>query len=399
MGLAAQRSGREIEQVVSPRRKTLQTPAPGEVAGLSWRERWDIIYPWLGRSLWALGIVALVWGTYRVIHSPAFTLAQITIQGQNRQSTRDIERLVQQTAPGSLLTASLTEIEQNVESLPWIHHAQVTRILPNQVHIQVEERKPLLLVQGDQGNLVWIDEEGIPLEMYAPGKDQNPPPIVIGLVAGNSEQSLRENLERIAVYKKLIWSLDSGTPQFSSKLESINLSRLEDIVVQLSDNPIVIHLGQEEFRDRLVRAMEVLDMVQRRDAQALEKYQIRDTGFLKYADQINSITAVNSAQISLGFRTDAGDSAEKSVNTSESASKSKNEAPTKPAASHLTSPEPVKPAKKEPAKPDAKDTKKETKKEVKKETKKVPSPSSVAAAKSARKPASSTAATNSKKGN
>lgn len=395
MGLAAQRSGREIEQVVSPRRKTLQTPATGEVAGLSWRERWDIIHPWLGRSLWALGVLALVWGTYRVIHSPAFTLAQITIQGQNRQSTRDIERLVQQTVPGSLLTASLAEIEQNIESLPWIHHAQVTRILPNQVHIQVEERKPLLLVQGDQGNLVWIDEEGIPLELYAPGKDQNPPPIVIGLVAGNSEQSLRENLDRIAVYKKLIWSLDSGTPQFSSKLESINLSRLEDIVVQLSDNPIVIHLGQEEFRDRLVRAMEVLDMVQRRDAQALEKYQIRDTGFLKYADQINSITAVNSAQISLGFRTDAGGSTEKSVKASESASKSKSAAPTKPVASHPTSPESVKPAKKEPAKPDAKDTKKETKKE----TKKVPSPSSVAAARSARKPASSTPATNSKKGN
>ncbi|MBI4751040.1 MAG: FtsQ-type POTRA domain-containing protein [Acidobacteria bacterium] len=391
MGLAAQRTGRDIEQVVSPRRKTLQTAATGEVAGPSWRERWESIRPWIGRSLWALGALALVWGTYRVIHSPAFTLAQITIQGQNRQSQRDIERLVRQTVPGSLLTASLTEVEQNIESLPWVHHAQITRILPNRLHIQVEERKPLLLVQGDQGNLVWIDEEGIPLETYAPDKDQNPPPIVIGLVAGNTEQSLRENLDRIAVYKKLIWSLDSGTPQFSSKLESINLSRLEDVVVQLSDNPIVIHLGQEEFRDRLVRAMEVLDMVQRRDAQALEKYQIRDTGFLKYADQINSITAVNSAQISLGFRTDAGEPAEKSVKSDETRPKPTVEAADKPAASRPAARETVKPAKKESVKPASKDTKKDTKK--------VSSPSSVAAARSARKPASSTAATNSKKGN
>ena len=54
------------------------------------------------------------------------------------------------------------EVARRIEALPYIRRARVTVHLPALVHIQVEERVPILVWERGDGRF-WVDEEGVAL--------------------------------------------------------------------------------------------------------------------------------------------------------------------------------------------------------------------------------------------
>ena len=147
----------------------------------------------------------------------------------------------------------LAERRKQLEQIPWIEHATVMRVLPDQIRISVVERKPIaFLRQGAQVGLV--DANGVlltePPAMMA--QHHYSFPVVTGIDGRDPIGSRRARME---TYQHLISELDAGGQHLSDQISEINLSDPEDARVLMSEQgtDILAHFGSDHFMERYQR--------------------------------------------------------------------------------------------------------------------------------------------------
>jgi cell division protein FtsQ len=137
-----------------------------------------------------------------------------------------------------------------LEELPWVEHATVMRLLPNQLRVSVTERVPVAFVRaGNQIGL--IDRGGVLLDM--------PPammaakrysfPVVTGITA---QQSADERASRMRLYADFMNALNSTGTTAASQISEVDLSDPEDVRVLLpsAGSDLLVHFGSEDFAGR-----------------------------------------------------------------------------------------------------------------------------------------------------
>ena len=147
----------------------------------------------------------------------------------------------------------LAERRKQLEQIPWIEHATVMRLLPNQIRIVVVERQPVAFVrQGAQVGLV--DASGVLLNMPPAMMTQHHYsfPVVTGI---DARDTLASRKARMAVYQRLLGELDSGGQRLSEQISEIDLTDPEDARVLMPEpgRDILAHFGEEKFLERYQR--------------------------------------------------------------------------------------------------------------------------------------------------
>lgn len=147
----------------------------------------------------------------------------------------------------------LGERRKQLEQIPWVEHATVMRLLPDQIRISVIERQPVAFARsGAQVGLV--DASGVLLTMPASmmALHHYSFPVLTGIDARDSAAGRRE---RMAVYQRLIADLDSGGQRLSSQLSEIDLTNPEDARILMPEpgGDIVAHFGDDHFLERYKR--------------------------------------------------------------------------------------------------------------------------------------------------
>jgi cell division protein FtsQ len=147
----------------------------------------------------------------------------------------------------------LAERRKQLEQIPWIEHATVMRILPDQIRISVIERKPIaFLRQGSQVGLV--DANGVllaePPAMMA--QHHYSFPVVTGI---DSRDALPSRRARMEVYQRLVGELDLNGQHLSDQISEIDLSDPEDarVLMPAQGTDILAHFGSDHFLDRFQR--------------------------------------------------------------------------------------------------------------------------------------------------
>ena len=112
----------------------------------------------LSRLLMRLLIVmvvvgVLVWLSQR----PVFTLKQIQVEpvaGQTLQHINKslVKRQVIETVQGNFFSVRLEDVKRGFESMPWVRHANVRRVWPNGLIVNIEEQKPFATWGGESSN-------------------------------------------------------------------------------------------------------------------------------------------------------------------------------------------------------------------------------------------------------
>jgi cell division protein FtsQ len=144
----------------------------------------------------------------------------------------------------------LAERRADLERIPWVEHATVMRILPDQLRVAVRERTPVAFVRvGDQIKLV--DGAGVILDM--------PPammaarrfsfPVVTGIKAADP---LSMRAARMELYEKFIHALDASGEHLSANLSEVDLSDPEDVrvTVPAKSSDLLLHFGDTNFLAR-----------------------------------------------------------------------------------------------------------------------------------------------------
>lgn len=145
-----------------------------------------------------------------------------------------------------------------LEQLPWVEHATVMRLLPNQLRVAVTERVPVAFMRT--GNRIGlVDRQGVLLDM--------PPaimaakrysfPVVTGVTA---QESPDERASRMRLYAEFMSALSSTGNPAVSQLSEVDLSDPEDVRVLLpsAGSDLLVHFGSEDFATRWQRLEEKL---------------------------------------------------------------------------------------------------------------------------------------------
>lgn len=137
-----------------------------------------------------------------------------------------------------------------LERIPWVEHATVMRILPDQLRVAVRERVPVAFVRvGDKIKLV--DAAGVILEM-TPGMMAARHfsfPVVTGI---NAEDPLSVRATRMELYEKFIHALDGEGRTFVANLSEVDLSDPEDVrvTIPVKSSDLLLHFGNTNFLGR-----------------------------------------------------------------------------------------------------------------------------------------------------
>ena len=214
---------------------------------------------WGSAVFLALALVATALYTvrYYLLHDDRFivtTSADVQITGNEHLTQAQVMSVFGGDLERNIFKVPLAERRADLERLPWVQHATVMRLLPNQLRISIQERTPVAFVrQGSQIGLV--DAGGVLLDMpeQSAGDPKYSFPVLTGLNAGDP---LSTRAARMEIYKRFMTELDAGSPKNGQKLtetlSEVDVSNPEDVkaLIAADGTDVLVHFGDQDFLAR-----------------------------------------------------------------------------------------------------------------------------------------------------
>jgi len=213
-------------------------------------------------------------------------------------SSSEVEMMVRPNAPRGVLNADLEMIQKELKKDPLIREAEVARLLPDRLRVSIVERQPVALARrGD--SIVCVDNEGVMFGDIKHWRGKTPP--VLSGLAEAGEDAKEINRQWIMTYKRLMAELDQSEPPLSSRIDEIHFDKVQGVRLTLADKREAVLIGKEDFRTRLNAALDVLDAVRRKDAEALNVLRISDAERLLSGARIAYLNATDPKRVIVGL--------------------------------------------------------------------------------------------------
>jgi cell division protein FtsQ len=190
--------------------------------------------------------------------SPTFAIDTVEVTGVQRLDTGAVRASSGLVFGTNIFKADLAEAQRAVEQNPWIHHVQVTRLLPRRISIQIEERKPV--AQVALGALYLVDPDGELFKRVAPG-DGVDLPLITGLSRQRFDSDPEEVRSEIARALSLLGELDQRR---FPELSEIQLDPELGMTVYLGPESTAVKLGWGDIDAKLDRYQRTRAELERR---------------------------------------------------------------------------------------------------------------------------------------
>jgi cell division septal protein FtsQ len=134
----------------------------------SWKKRkWGASYFWIVFFfLIGLPLISLLLkkGINELEASPWFGLQQVKVMGQQVVPEKDLLGLLQIPRDVTLGELNLDEMKERVLTHPWVQDVSLHKGYPDQLRVEVVERRPTIALKGWGNQWFLVDAEGIILE-------------------------------------------------------------------------------------------------------------------------------------------------------------------------------------------------------------------------------------------
>jgi cell division protein FtsQ len=224
----------------------------------------------LYRRILAGGIAALVAGValYQTglyfLFSPSVMIEradQIEVSGNRFVSPDAIVEKFSADMHHSVIRVPLGDRRKALESLPWVERADVQRVLPNRIRVEITERTPVAFLRG-ANELSLVDAKGVILERPVEGQFRFP---VVSGVAESMPRDLRE--QRMKLFVQFMKEIEQALPTAGDRISEVDLSDSTDIRATLTglgsaagnSSPILVHFGDSDFANRYHLLAENID--------------------------------------------------------------------------------------------------------------------------------------------
>ena len=269
-GIAAPRkSSRGLPVLASARRLVTRSPRSvrlGRLNGDRVRGKWLIVCAlflvsalvygaWIGGQTARL-FDALNGGVEKLAVAAGFGVKRITVEGQSHATDAEITAALKAGPDTMMLGFDTDAAKARLEVVPWIRHAQVMRLLPSTLQVQIEERVPYAIWQN-HGQTYVVDVEGVTLapalrEAYADL------PLVVGEGAAKAASALYDALKPYGdLREKMIAASRVGDRRWTLKLASGLEIMLPDDNI---DEALASLIKLDEERGLLKRDIAAIDL-------------------------------------------------------------------------------------------------------------------------------------------
>ena len=137
-----------------------------------------------------------------------------------------------------------------LEDLPWVEHATVMRLLPDQLRVAIIERTPIAFVRTGS-TIGLVDGNGVFLHLLPAvmAARHYSFPVVTGIAA---KDALSQRAARMHLYQQFIADLDAGGTKVSNQISEVDLTDAEDVAALLpaQGSDIQVHFGNSDFLAR-----------------------------------------------------------------------------------------------------------------------------------------------------
>ena len=198
-------------------------------------------------------LVGLKLGWEELKASEFFQIKSIEVIGAKKVGKEEI-LFLSHIKPGmGIFDFDLGEVVKSIEEHPWVKKAMVSRQLPEQVIIAVEEEEPIAIMILDEP--YYLNSELKLFKKVVP-KDELDYPVFTGLglkeMSGNDEQSLELLKEGL-----LLWSLLEKSKLFpKGQISEVNLSPELGISLNLEMGPVII-LGENGMEAKFYKLEQI----------------------------------------------------------------------------------------------------------------------------------------------
>jgi cell division protein FtsQ len=210
-----------------------------------------------------------------LLHDEHFTVpdsAAIQIAGNSHMSRAQLLSVFGEDVGRNVFRIPLAQRRAELESLPWVAHATVMRLLPNRVRVAIVERTPVAFVR-EGPRIGLVDAGGVLLNMAAPDMSDGAGsaggiskaanysfPVLTGISAADP---LAVRAARMKTYLGFLQALDATGEHLSQRVSEVDLSDPEDVRAIISSGAagsaadkggdILVHFGDEDFLERYRR--------------------------------------------------------------------------------------------------------------------------------------------------
>lgn len=179
--------------------------------------------------------------------------AQIEVAGNKYVAREAVLGYFNHDLNKSVFRIPLDTRRNQLEDLPWVDHALVSRIWPNRIRVELAERTPVAYLRNGS-DLGLIDSHGVILDRPAGSDFQFP--VVSGLSEDMAEP---ERAQRVALYSDLVREMDQIKPGASDHISEVDLGDSDDVRATLAglnqmgiagvedQGPVLIHFGNRDF--------------------------------------------------------------------------------------------------------------------------------------------------------
>jgi len=172
----------------------------------------------------------------------------ISVTGNQRVPTSEIEGLLDGLKGDSLLATDLGHWRVRLLASPWVADATLRRRLPATVEVDIRERTPLGLARiGHELHLV--DGTGT-IDEFGPRYSDLDLPIIDGLVRDAASPRPQVDDERAQTVRRFLADLRTR-PALARRVSQIDVSDAHDVHVILDGDSAVLRLGDAQFAERL----------------------------------------------------------------------------------------------------------------------------------------------------
>jgi cell division septal protein FtsQ len=208
----------------------------------------------------ALSLLLLVFGVCQSLAfaftTPLLRVNRITVHGNVRLSSGEVQALVDDLRGTSILRVDLDAFRRRLVESPWIAEVGLRRVLPSTVEIFVSERRPIGLCRMGP-DLYLVDETGTVIDQFGPQYAEFDLPIVDGLVSpggGGMQGSI--DASRVALAARVIAELGRNQ-QIAGLLSQVDVADAHDALVLLEGDTALLHLGEDRFLERVQSYLEL----------------------------------------------------------------------------------------------------------------------------------------------
>ncbi len=221
---------------------------------------------WLRGAAWFFGLLTLaglclglVVLYHQLLTCNMFCIKDINnieIDGAKRLSRSLLLQQSKLTPGASLLAVRPGQVERALMAHPWIAKAEVSRKWPNSLHLTIQERDPVALVQFGE-ELLYMDRQGMIFKPLSPGDPHNFP-VITGLTPEQFKHPAGESPEVVAQTFQLMDVLKATAPPLNlENISEIHVDLERGFTLYANGVGVALDLGLKDYSEKLQKFVEL----------------------------------------------------------------------------------------------------------------------------------------------